>query len=224
MARQKRRTKTVPLTLPVTALGIDSNYEPVTRAVFDYREVNVYPYLAAKGLQVSRLQGPLARRIYAAPEAKKPEVEYLTGVGHGEADVFAGDHGDRVFHVGSYHPEEAKGKIVHFLACKTARELGPDFVANGCRAYFGYDEDFAFPMAEKEMFLGCDSEIDRAFADGLTAAEAYDRAKRLFEVRIADLRAQGKVREAAILVFDLNHLRCPSSGGDQRGDAGAKLG
>ena len=78
-------------------------------------------------------------------------------------------------------------------------------------------------MAEKDIFFECDSEIDKAFADGLTAAQVYDRVKKLYELRIADLRAIGKVREAATLLFDLNHLRSPASGGARWGNVKAKL-
>ena len=45
---------------------------------------------------------------------------------------------------------------------------------------FGYDEDFVFVPADQDVFFECDSEIDRAFADGLSAAEVYDRVKALF--------------------------------------------
>jgi hypothetical protein len=157
------------------------------------------------------------------PEARKPAVDYLTGVGHGSYNLYTGDHGHVVFEIGNYDPEEAKGKIIHFLSCQTARELGPDFVRNGCRAYFGYDENFTFHMADKDVFFECDSEIDKAFADGLSTMQVYDRVKKLYDQRIADLRAAGKLYVAATLEFDRDHLRCPSSGGTNWGDPKAKL-
>jgi hypothetical protein len=217
------RTKKLSVVLHLTVLGIDSNYDPVTLAAFQYRERYVYPYLQGKGYTVKKFQGPLARRLYAGPEARKPEVEYLTGVGHGSYNLYTGDHGDVIWQIGNYHPDEVKGKIVHLLSCQTARDLGPDFVRNGCRAYFGYDENFTFQMAEKDTFFECDSEIDRAFADGLSASQLYDRVKRLYDQRIADLRAAGKRYVAATLEFDRDHLRCPSSGGANWGDPKAKL-
>jgi hypothetical protein len=158
-----------------------------------------------------------------APEAKKPEVEYLTGVGHGAYNRYTGDHGNVVFQVANYHPDEVKGKIVHFLSCQTARELGPDFVQNGCCAYFGYDENFTFQMAEKDTFFECDSEVDKAFADGLSASQVYNRVKRLYDQRIAELRTAGKFNVAATLAFDRDRLRCPSSGGANWGDPNARL-
>ena len=81
---------------------------------------------------------------------------------------------------------------MHFSSCETAANLGPDFVKNGCLAFFGYDEDFVFTMADRDIFFECDSEIDLAFADGLTAAEVYDRVGKLFAKRVADFRVQGK--------------------------------
>ena len=146
-------------------VAVDSNYEPVTEAAFRYREREVYPHLVTKGWKLSKWQGPLARRYYVAPEVKKPEVEYITGVGHGAYDLYTGHFGDPIFQVGNYQPEEATGKIVHFLSCQTGRRLGPDFVAHGCRAYFGYDENFTFHFEEAEIFFECDSEIDLAFAE-----------------------------------------------------------
>jgi hypothetical protein len=41
---QKEKTFTVA----VSVLGIDSNFEPATLAAFQYREKNVYPYIASK--------------------------------------------------------------------------------------------------------------------------------------------------------------------------------
>ncbi len=108
MPGEPQRTKELPLVLSVTVLGIDSNYEPVTQAAFQYREKHVYPCLQMKGFTVKNFQGPLARRYYVAPEARKPEVEYLTGVGHGAYNLYTGDHGNVIFQVANYHADEAR--------------------------------------------------------------------------------------------------------------------
>ena len=81
MASKPVRTKKVSLTQDVTVLAVDSNYESVTLAAFNYREKHVYPYLMSKGLSLKKLQGPMARRHYVAPEASKRQAGYLTGVG-----------------------------------------------------------------------------------------------------------------------------------------------
>ncbi len=222
---KKTAPKEQTLTVPVSILGIDSNYEPATMAAYQYREKYVYPYLASKSYVIDKCQGPVAKRIYVALKAQQPGVIYLTGVGHGSNTTYKGHYYDPIFHVGNYSSAEAKDKIVHFLSCETAIRLGPDFVKNGCLAYFGYDEDFVFTTAEQDIFFECDSEIDRAFADGLNAAQVDDRVKALFTQRAADFRAQGKQTQAATLVSDLDCLRCPSSpfGPNPWGDPMAKL-
>jgi hypothetical protein len=211
--------------VPVVVLGIDSNFEPATQAGCQYRNQHVYPYLAGKGYSIDLCQGPMAKRIYVAPKAQLPGVAYLTGVGHGSYTTYTGHFYDPIFQVGNYSAAEPRGKIVHFLSCETARDLGPDFVRNGCRAYFGYDEDFVFVPAVQDVFFECDSEIDRAFADGLTAAKVYERVKAIYAQRAADFRAQGKQREAATLESDFDCLRCPSSppAPNAWGDTHAKL-
>lgn len=209
--------------IAATILAIDSNFDSVTQATFHYREANVYPYFQSKGLEIAPFLGPLARRYYVAPEAKKAAIRYITGAGHGSYDLFTGDYCEAVFRVGNYHADEVRGKIIHLLACQSARDLGPDFVTSGAVAFFGYGEDFIFLTPLKDLFLECDSEIDRGFADGLTASQVYARVIELYDRHSADLRASGKFREAAILEFNRDNLRCPSSGGTRWGDPEAKL-
>lgn len=221
MKSQPRRLKRT-IELEVTALAIDSSFDAISQAAFAYRQRHVYPYLAKRGFTVVPFQGPLARRYYAAPSARRIDVEYVTGSGHGAPDAFLGDYFDPVFQVGDYSPGEVRGKIVHLLSCKTARELGQDFIAHGCRAFFGYDEDFIFYIEEAELFFACDAEIDYAFADGLSADEVYQRVKALFDQRILELRAAGKLFVAAALEFDRDHLRAPALA-SLWGDGAARL-
>jgi len=217
-----RRQRKVAVTVELFALAIDSNYEEVTAAACKFRNEHVYPALAARGFTLEKLQGPLARRFYIAPAAARVEVDYITGVGHGLYDTFTGHQGDVVFRVGEFQKAEVSRKIVHLLSCQTARELGPDFVREGCAAFFGYDENFTFHFDFAEIFFECDAEIDLAFAEGLTAKQVVARVKRLFERHIADLRDAGHVYVAATLRFDLDHLRSPADG-RAWGHGGAKL-
>ena len=110
----------------------------------------------------------------------------------------------------NYAREESQGKIIHLVSCQTALKLGPDFVLHGCKAFFGYDADFTFFMDTTTMFFQCDSEIDRAFADGLTAADVYTRIITLFNQNISALRAQGSNYKAAAMESNRAHLRPPA--------------
>lgn len=157
-----------------------------------------------------------------APAVKQAGVEYITGVGHGSYDTFTGDWYDPIFRIGSYSPTEVNPKIVHFLSCETARDLGPDFVKNGCSAYLGYDEDFSYEPDSSDLFFACDSEIDLAFADGQSARRAYDRAVAAFTSRASAAKAAGKLYTAALFEFNRDHLCAPSTGAPW-GDPGARL-
>ncbi len=222
-ARKPKASKT-PVS-EIQGLAIDSNHEPDTKAVYDYREAVVYPYMTAQGMVITKLQGSLARRDNVAEEATKTGVRYITGVGHGFHDTFTGHNEEPIFKVGQYEAEEVRGKIVHLISCRAGRELGPDFVKHGCLAFFGYDADFTFPLNDtKAMFFECDSEIDRGFAEGLTAQQVYERTFALFDEKVAVLVAVGDFRNAGLLKTNRDHLRCPSSsGGKKWGDTSARL-
>ena len=214
-----------PKKMTKTILAIDANFDPITRAPFDYREQNVYPLFESKGFTVIRRQGQSARRTEVASQARKPEVVYLTGVGHGFPNSYTGDNLDPVFSVGQFTPAEAAGKIVHFLSCETAAGLGPDFVAKGCRAYFGYSDNFTYPPNLAEIFFDCDSEIDRGFANGLTADQVFQNVLARFQQHIDQLKStgdSGDLFNASVLEVDLRLLRAPSVAVEY-GDPSAKL-
>ncbi len=218
--REYRRKRLVEI--EVSILAIDSSHDAITHAAFDYRQQHVYPYLESKGFSVIKCQGALARRYYAAEAARQDNVDYLTGVGHGLADAYTGDEYDPVFQVGDYSPEEVDGKIAHFLACHSALELGGDFVKHGCRAFFGYSDTFTCHLEDSDVFFDCDSEVDRAFADGLTAEEVYTRVKAKYDRHVDDLYGEGKYHLAATLSFNADRLCAPSV--DARwGDPKARL-
>ena len=223
--KKKPPSKTVSVTMDAVVLAIDANFDPVTKAPFEYREKNVYPYFEKKGFTVIRRQGSSARRTEVAPQARLPNVVYLTGVGHGFPNSYTGDNLDPIFSKGHFRREEAQGKIVHFLSCETAAGLGPHFVTNGCLAYFGYSDEFTYPPNLAEVFFECDSEIDKGFADGFTADKVFKKVLARFQQHIDRLKSTGDggdLFNASVLEVDLRLLRAPSTGGEY-GDVNAKL-
>ena len=224
-AKKKPPPKKVTTSEDAVILAIDANFDPVTRAPFEYREANVYPQIEKKGFTIVRRQGERARRAEVAPQARKSNVIYLTGVGHGFKYSYTGDNLDAIFTKGHFSVEECKGKIVHFLSCLTATGLGPNFVENGCRAYFGYSDNFTYPPILADIFFECDSEIDLGFADGLNADEVFQRVLARFQQHIDQLKStgdSGDMHNAAILEVDLRLLRSPSIS-EEYGDKNARL-
>lgn len=193
-----------------TIIGIDANHDSMTRVVSRHRTKRVYPNFLERGFRVTRFTGKKAARLPVAAAAAQPDVVYLTGVGHGAFDRFEGHDDVPVFEIGKYAVAEVHRKIVHLISCLTANGLGPDFVRNGTLAYFGYDDNFAFDNRSRVPCLECDSEIDRGFADGLTAGDVYQRAHDAFTVQIQLARENGKPMVAATLENNRDHLCAPS--------------
>jgi hypothetical protein len=207
----KRRPGSRPAT-KLHALGIDAapyhpTEDPGLMMAFLYRKKHVYPYLKAQGLGIFRCQAQGATRDCARSYAIKPGVAFITGVGHGTPSAYLGFQ-CYVFTKRVYKKEEVKGKIIHLLSCSTAKELGPDMVAKGCRAFFGYDDIYALrPDKFATLFLDCDTEIDRAIAEGLPAGKVYRRARVLYTRRVCELYALGAVHTAAMLKTNRDLLR-----------------
>lgn len=208
--------------MPKAFLAIDSDSEALTQAASTYREENIYPALEKSGFQKKLLTGSLCQRQYVEPMAIDPSVAYLTGVGHGTDNSFLGYHNANVFTVGQYNPTAVKGKIVHFLACRAAKTLGPDLVRNGCRAYFGYDEPFTYDPDASAVFFECDGQIDIALANGQTAAEALASSQALFDKRIAELLLTNP-HAASYLKFNREHLCGPGMAMRNLGEPTATL-
>ena len=190
------------------ALGIDTVSDDLTQACFDAREANVYPHLADQSVAVTRLTGPAATSD-AVIAALTPGIDFVTASGHGLPDKLIGQAGT-ILEVGRYPPAAVQNKIIHLLACDSGELLGPDLVANGCRAFFGYRLQFLFPASSPADFLNCDGTIDRALAEGLTADEAFQLVMRSFNKRIADLRRAGNNFRASLVEHNRNCLVAPS--------------
>jgi hypothetical protein len=208
------------------ALCIDADFEPVTHAGYSHRFSYLYPKLKNMNIDLVFCSGPDDTRLNVASHAAVPTVAYVTGEGHGGPASYQGQDYGLIFAVGGYQASEVRGKIAHFLSCRTAIQLGQDMVAKGCRAFFGYDFDFSYHPDFADVSLTCDSEIDLGFADRMTAAQVYARVKDRFVKTAADLRAIGgdpANRAAAAVETNFSHLVCPTSGGPKWGDESAKV-
>ena len=203
------RRKTMRLTLGKTILAVDSDYDGATKLGADFRAHNVYPRFEATGFEVRMRRGQMARRHFVADDAKRPEIVFVTGIGHGFDNVYTGDQQQPLWAVGQYDAAEAEGKVFHLLSCKTARRLGPDLVDKGALAFFGYDENFVFQQEVADAFFECDSAIDLALAEGATTAQAYERAIELYNQKIDEYDAAGKPYVASLLETDRDHLCAP---------------
>jgi methylmalonyl-CoA mutase cobalamin-binding subunit len=204
-----------------TALAIEANFDAITKAAFNYRRRQVYRKLRKRGMKVVLLSGKKAVRQAVAAAAIQDETVLLTGVGHGKRRTFCGYENEAIFRVGKYNAEEVRGKVIHLLSCFPADGLGRDFRAKGCRAFFGYREEFAVPFEDlseldelAESFFGSDAEIDLAFAEGVPLKEILERVRRKFDENIARLNKLGKRESSAVLESNRDLLIALIADGD----------
>jgi hypothetical protein len=208
-----------PLARPV--LAIDSSWDQETTTASTYRKNHVYPYLVEQELQVTNLRDINAVRAKFASEAPKAGVRFITGAGHGTSESFTGNLGEVILRVGEYGAAEVADKIVHLMSCSSASELGPDIIAKGATAFFGYSAPLVIQEGRQDTLYECDSEIDRRIADRLRVAEVHDHVVALFETHI-DRWAAEDPRAATYLTDCLQCLRTPVNDG-RLGDVNARL-
>jgi hypothetical protein len=200
-------------------VDLESAYEPVTEIGYEFRvRKYVYPNLRAKeDMSVIALFGEDATKLNFTPACSIRTVDFITGLGHGNNDVFTGQEGEVLWRVGNYDSQETTGKIIHLLSCLTARRLGYDLVDNGALAYFGYNEEFAFVTSASpppditedpfaDPFFKCDSEIDRLIAECHQANEVYGMAMDLYQSEFNKL-VEVDVEAAKWLRHDMQALR-----------------
>ena len=201
----------IRLRLRNRALFCEDTTDRVTTPIANWRIANVHPVFANRGFTVIALTGTNDVRAKFIPEAKHGLTTYISGVGHGLYNLYTGHWGDRILKIGKYDPAEVKGKVLHFLSCQTARDLGPDTVANGAKAYTGYDENFHFVwdnpstgVNEFLLFVRADATFDLQMAAGKTAGQAFATTKQAFDAAIAQVP---NTAAAGWLMYDRDHLR-----------------
>ncbi len=196
-------------------VAIDSNWDSITKTLYEFRQRYVYPEFKTRKYKIIRNQGKKANRTSVKDNLMCfKNIRYITGVGHGDYNLYTGHNADIVFEIGAYLPKEVNGRVIHLLSCRTARDLGPDFVKKGCTAFFGYTENFTLYPGFEEIFCRCDSEIDLAFVTGSNAKKVYENTRLIYEDAIDALNDGGYYYQAAILQEDLDILRCPSIGSE----------
>lgn len=181
----------------------------VTTPAANYRIANVHPVFAAKGFEVVSLEGNHDIRTDFIPQAKDGRTVYIGGVGHGSYSTYTGDAFNHILEVGVFDPAEVNNKVLHLLSCETARDLGPNTVTKGAKAYTGYTENFVFDWTNPNLYWKCDSQFDISMANGKTVGQAI--ADTIAQYNAAILSVPGTVT-AANLLNDRSILRSPVSG------------
>ena len=151
---------------------------------------------------------------------KKQEPELIIFNGHGREDTVGG-HKNEPLIVAKQNETLLKEKITYAISCKSAKELGPESVKQGAKAYLGYEEDFIFfyepkkmtdPLTDKtaELFLEPSREAMLSLIKGNTVEEAEKRTKNMFKENMSRLlsseASQEETSMARYLWWNMKHL------------------
>ena len=207
--------KCIRLRLSNRALFCENTTDNVTRPIAIWRMANVHGQFTSRGFTVVVLKDTDDTRANFVPAAKSGLTVHVGGVGHGNYNVYTGYQGDPILLIGAYDSSEVRDKELHFLSCRTARDLGPDTVANGAKAYAGYDENFTFvwdnsatPVNEFVLFINADGTYDVQMAAGATSGQAYAATKQAFNAAISQVP---NTAAATWLTYDRDHFRLHGS-------------
>lgn len=123
----------------------------------------------------------------------KRSIDLVLLCGHGEADMVFGND-EAILDINNDFL--LKGKTIHALSCRSAKELGVDAANKGANAYIGYREDFiAFldnskriskPLKDETaaLFLDAAFAVPKVLLKGGDADEAVALAKKEYDKSI----------------------------------------
>jgi hypothetical protein len=211
----KPTQKCIRLRVKNRALFCENTTDGVTTPIANWRIANVHPEFGSRGFTVVSLTGTDDVRSNFVSHAKNRLTTYIGGVGHGNYDIYTGHWGDPILKIGDYDSAEVKDKALHFLSCRTGRDLGPDAVANGAKAYVGYDENFTFvwddsttPVNEFLLFIQSDATFDLQMVAGAPAGQAFNATQQAFNAAIAQVP---NTAAATWLTYDRDHIKLHGS-------------
>ncbi|MGH9463567.1 MAG: hypothetical protein ACRD1X_20375 [Vicinamibacteria bacterium] len=203
----------------VTVLVTRPEHDAANRYLSKWTE-KLIKEISRRGITVIDLYGGRAVRkeVIGILEKRKPQLALLNG--HGSASVVAGHDDEVVLQLGDKKAVEEK--IIYARACKSAKELGPDAVAQGAKAYLGYDEDFVLmfnidklskPLEDRTaaLFLEPSNHVVASLLKGHSAGEANKRSRALYRKNIAKLlvdRSSEDYDGIRLLYWDMIHQVC----------------
>lgn len=142
--------------------------------------------------------------------------------GHGNGSTVTGYDNEPLITAGT-NSLILKSAVVYARSCQSAKELGPESIHDGCKAYIGYDDDFVFmveeekisrPLADKtaRLFLDASNQVVISLLKGHTAKESNRRSKEKYKRTIQSLMTSDAKKEdnelIPLLIWDYSHQVC----------------
>jgi len=145
-------------------------------------------YVAKSGtennFEVIVLNGEYAIKPNFIYEIDENDPILISGVGHGNEDVFTGQNGNILMKVDDTETKRiAKNRHFVLLSCRVGKKLGEKLIDYGGIAFHGYNDDFIFMVSSPEppdslsqWFMNPHCSIEFELHRKATHREAYERA------------------------------------------------
>ncbi len=195
-----------------TVLGIEANGpDSATIEAYKWRNVNVYQNVyGAAGFKVIIVTPSTKTKVDQALSTN--EITHIAGCGHGSPTVYTGYGQGVIFSTSDITLlNKLAGKHIHLLSCLTAQKLGPTMMQQGAKSFAGYHPSFYFTTKSMPVFFNADAEIDRAFAKGKNAPEAYAQTIDAFNEALKIVQ-QSDPSAVQYMIIDRDGLRCFPAG------------
>ena len=204
-------------------------FDRTTKYIAEWAK-KVIEFAQEKGVKVIDLLDHRANRAEFEGTVNKTNPDFSFFNGHGNDTGILGHDNEMLSGVGTSSAAVCKS-IIYALSCSTGKTFGPWCIAEGTRAFIGYDEDFGFyytdekrtrPLDDKlaALFIEPSNQVAISLLKGHTAGEAHDASQKFFRRSIQKLLStvstQGESVALPLLVWDMQHQVC-------LGDREAKL-
>lgn len=172
------------------------------------------------------LSGEKARLKELEGRLEKVKPDFVVLNGHGSSDSVTGQDDEVLISIGNNEALLANS-VTYAISCNSAKNLGPECVKQGTRAYIGYKEEFAFALDESKTRYPLEDDTARIFLDpaykvahsllkGHSAKESYEGAigmhkKTMRELLTTDSR-EDAVHLLPYLFANMNRLACLGDG------------
>lgn len=147
-------------------------------------------------------------------EEENPQLVVFNG--HGNESMITGHNHDVLIRCDD-NEYLLKDKIVHSMACESAKKLGPKCIEIGTKSFIGYKEKFNLVhMNQKSKFEQINDQVARFFlepayeaiialVEGSTTGEAFARSQEMYKENLTVLLTSNNTEYNTVLASRLFH-------------------
>ena len=205
-------------------VAIEPDDDLVTKYCWAFRNEYIYTPFdlcnPASGFRFALHRGADAVPAIVHQALTDPDVEFITGSGHGSPMCYTGYQGIVIWDAQTLLSAQVDDCIVHLLSCHTGAYLGRECIRRGARAFWGYDVEFMFwhqdpppkNLADDRTaakYLRMDAIIDRGILKGQNATVIYKAITNYFWQVYPQL-LQHAPGQAGTFFDNFVHLVCPA--------------